>query len=121
MGGGKVFVVSRLQSSPENGIGVFSPCRVRGRMLNFVFMDKTEKALSILMSLGNVEQTEYTKLLREKIGVELLSIFERYCREMVSEDEEEGVLNTLVHLMITGYLIRANEEEDLIAPSIQMP
>ena len=74
-------------------------------------MEKAQKALEMLASMNQIDQENYSKILKDKIGMELLSIFERYCRELVPDENEEAILNTLVHLMITGYLIRSNEEE----------
>ncbi|MFO1520036.1 MAG: hypothetical protein U1F57_10295 [bacterium] len=82
-------------------------------------MEKAEKALQLLMSLNEIEEADYATLLQQKIGVELLTIFERYCHELAPEDQD-NLVNTLVHLMITGYLIRANEEESLTGPTIEI-
>ena len=77
-------------------------------------MEKAQKALEMLMSMNQIDQENYSKILRDKIGMKLLSIFEKYCRELVPDDNDEAILNTLVHLMITGYLIRSNEEETVV-------
>jgi len=83
-------------------------------------MTKAEKGLAMLMTLNEMEEGQYAKFLQEKIGVELLSVFERYCRELVPEDQDNQLISTLVHLMITGYLIRANEEEESQGPTIEI-
>lgn len=82
-------------------------------------MDKSEKALEMLMAMNQIDQENYSKVLRDKVGMELLSIFERYCHEL-APDNDESILNTLVHLMITGYLIRSNEEEAVLKSNIEI-
>ena len=81
---------------------------------------KAEKGLAMLMALNEMDEVQYAQLLQQKIGVELLTIFERYCRELVPESEDDQLVSTLVHLLITGYLIRDNEGEEKEGPSIEI-
>ena len=83
-------------------------------------MNKAETGLAMLMALNEMNEAQYAQLLQQKIGVELLTIFERYCRELVPENEDDQLVSTLVHLLITGYLIRDNEEGEKTGPSIEI-
>ncbi len=82
--------------------------------------EKTQKALTILAALSEIEEQDYATLLKEKLGVELLSVFDQYCRELLPS-EDETAIDTLIHLMITGYLIHQNEEKPLLQSNIVMP
>ena len=82
-------------------------------------MNKADQATEMLLAMNEIDEKNYSQILHERVGVELLSLFERYCRELVPEDEDNNILNTLVHLMITGYLIHSNEEQSLFGPTIE--
>ncbi len=81
---------------------------------------KGEQALKLLIELNELNVQEYQKILNERVGPEVLAVFEGYCRELVPEDQGEEVLGTLLHLMITGYLVSANEEKSLMSKIIQV-
>jgi len=81
---------------------------------------KAEQALKLLIDLNEVEIEAYQKILKDRLGPELLAVFESYCRELVPEDQSQEVLGTLVHLMITGYLVSANEQTGVMSPLIKL-
>lgn len=81
---------------------------------------KAETALKLLIDLNEMEAEQYQNILKDRLGAELLAVFESYCRELIPEDERPEVLGTLVHLMITGYLTSANEAQPVAAPLIKI-
>jgi len=85
-----------------------------------VLQSKAEKALKLLIDLNEVDVGEYQNILRDRMGPEVLAVFESYCRELVPEDQSDEVLGTLVHLMITGYLVCANEQAEVMKKLIQV-
>ncbi|MBL7685984.1 MAG: hypothetical protein JNK65_08130 [Deltaproteobacteria bacterium] len=78
-------------------------------------MQKATQALQTLMMINEMKEEDYAQVLEQKVGGEMLAIFEGYCRELTGSDQED-LVNTLVHLMTMGYLIRENEG-DTPAPS----
>jgi len=81
---------------------------------------KAENALQLLIDLNEMDAPQYQNILKDRLGGELLAVFESYCRELIPEDERPEVLGTLVHLMITGYLVSANEAQPVTGPLIQL-
>ncbi len=81
---------------------------------------KAEKALQLLIELNEMDAPTYQNVLKDKLGAELLAVFESYCRELVPEDEQPEVLGTLVHLMITGFLVSANEKDPVAEKLIKI-
>ena len=75
-------------------------------------MSKGNEALNCLMSLNKLDETGYSTIIKNDVGAEIIGVFEKYCNG-IAPQAEPNVLNTLVHLMITGYLIRANEAAPL--------
>jgi hypothetical protein len=73
--------------------------------------NKGEQAIQCLIQLNQANLEDYQKLLTERVGPEVLAIFERYCSELFPEESNEEVLSALTHLMITGYLVSANEQQ----------
>ena len=82
--------------------------------------NKAEKALKLLIDLNEVDVGEYQNILRDRLGPEVLAVFESYCRELVPEDQGDEVLGTLVHLMITGYLVCANDQQEVMKKLIHV-
>ncbi len=82
--------------------------------------NRAEKALQLLIDLNEADVGTYQNILKERMGPEVLAVFESYCRELVPEDQSQEVLGTLVHLMITGYLISANEQTAVMSPLIKI-
>lgn len=74
---------------------------------------KGEQALKLLMQLNELDVEGYQAMIQERIDPEVLAIFESYCRQLVPPDESEEVLGTLIHLLITGYLVSANEQKPI--------
>jgi len=79
-------------------------------------MSKGEKALECLSGFGKLDEKGYTELIKNDVGAEIIMVFEKYCQG-IAPDAEASVLNTLVHLMITGYLVRTNEGKSIVSPS----
>ncbi len=86
--------------------------------------NKISQAVAFLSQLNELDEEEYTQLLQEKIGTELIGLFAEYCDELALDEEEEendeALADLLVHLMITGYLIRENEENQPPTETIVM-
>lgn len=82
--------------------------------------NKAETALQLLIDLNEMDAGQYQNILKDRLGPELLAVFESYCRELIPEDERPEVLGTLVHLMITGYLVSANESEAVVGSLIKI-
>ncbi len=71
-------------------------------------MSKGEQALNFLMSLNQKDESGYASMIKDDIGPELIMVFEKYCKGIAPE-ADVTIVNTLVHLMITGYLVKNNE------------
>lgn len=85
-------------------------------------MSKGEQALNCLMGLNKLEENGYTSIIKNDVGPEILGVFEQYCKGLAPQ-ADANFLNTLVHLMITGYLVKSNEGGALsaTAPKIVKP
>ncbi|MFO1463609.1 MAG: hypothetical protein U1F66_07500 [bacterium] len=81
---------------------------------------RAEKAFQLLTELNEIDVGQYQQILKDRLGPEILAVFESYCREIMPEEENDEVLGTLVHLMITGYLVSANEAKDVFGPKIEI-
>lgn len=81
---------------------------------------KGEQAIQFLIGLNQINMDEYQKVLQQRIGPEVLAIFERYCLELFPEETDTEVLSALTHLMITGYLVSANEQGSVLGPKIML-
>jgi hypothetical protein len=81
---------------------------------------KSEQAIQLLIGLNEIPLEEYQKVLQDRIGPEVLAIFERYCQELFPEETDIQVLSTLVHLMITGYLVAADQQNTVLGPKITL-
>ena len=79
-------------------------------------MAKGNQALDCLMGLNKLDEGGSATIIKNDVGAEVIGVFEKYCQGIAPE-AEPNVLNTLVHLMITGYLIRANETGPLSGQS----
>lgn len=71
-------------------------------------MSKGNQALNCLKDLNKLDETGYTTMIKNDVGPEILGVFEKYCLG-IAPDAEKNILNTLVHLMITGYLVKTHE------------
>jgi hypothetical protein len=83
-------------------------------------INKGEKAVQFLINLNQIGLEDYQKILQDRVGPEVLAIFERYCMELFPEEKDEEVLSALSHLMITGYLVSANEQNTVMSPLIKL-
>ena len=81
---------------------------------------RAEKAFQLLTELNEVDVGQYQQILKDRLGPEVLAVFESDCREIMPEEENDEVLGTLVHLMITGFLVSANEGEAVFGPKIEI-
>jgi hypothetical protein len=87
--------------------------------------DKTESAIAILRMMEEVDEDKYIDLVQDRLGVGLLSLFDEYCRGLVYGEEEpekaseetEEMIDTMIHLLVLGYLIRDSESEQQILTS----
>jgi len=79
-------------------------------------MSKGDQALGCLTNLGKLDEKGYATMIRDDVGPEILMVFEKYCKS-IAPDADVNVLNTLVHLMITGYLVKSHETGASPAPS----
>jgi hypothetical protein len=75
---------------------------------SFMPNTKGDEALNCLLSLNKLDETQYSDIIKNDVGAEIIGVFEKYCRGIAPQGDA-NVLNTLVHLMITGYLIKASE------------
>ena len=71
-----------------------------------------EKARDLIIALEDAEQDQFKQLVMGQIGKQLLAVFGWYAKAVLP-DNPEGDIHDLVHLMITGYLIKSNEMEPL--------
>ncbi len=81
---------------------------------------RAEKAFQLLTELNEIDVTKYQEILKDRLGPEILAVFESYCREIMPEEENDEVLGTLVHLMITGFLVSANEDKAVFGSGITL-
>ncbi len=81
---------------------------------------KGDQALGCLTELSKLDEAGYGNIIKEDVGPEILMVFEKYCRG-IAPDADPNVLNTLVHLMITGYIIKSNEAKALGKSKIVAP
>ena len=81
---------------------------------------RAEKAFQLLTELNEIDVTKYQEILKDRLGPEILAVFESYCREIMPEEENDEVLGTLVHLMITGFLVSANEDKPVFGSGITL-
>jgi len=81
---------------------------------------KAEKAFQLLTQLNEIDVGQYQQILKDRLGAEILAVFESYCREIMPEDDNEEVLGTLVHLMITGFLVSSNDDKPVFGPNIEI-
>lgn len=81
---------------------------------------RAEKAFQLLTELNEIDVGQYQQILKDRLGPEVLAVFESYCREIMPEEENDEVLGTLVHLMITGFLVSANETSSVFGPKIEL-
>lgn len=79
-------------------------------------MPKGESALNCLVDLNKLDEAAYGNIIKNDVGAEVIGVFEEYCKGIAPQGDN-NVLNTLVHLMITGYLVRANETGPLAGKS----
>ena len=79
-------------------------------------MSKGEQALNCLVGLNQFDETQYASIIKNDVGPEIIGVFEKYCKGIAPQGDV-NVLNTLVHLMITGYLIKASEAGPLSGQS----
>ncbi|HCU25312.1 MAG TPA: hypothetical protein DF383_09855 [Deltaproteobacteria bacterium] len=81
---------------------------------------RAEKAFQLLTQLNEIDVEKYQEILKNRLGGEVLAVFESYCREIMPEENNEEVLGTLVHLMITGFLVSSNETNEVFGPNIEI-
>jgi len=81
---------------------------------------RAEKAFQLLTELNEIDVGQYQQILKDRLGPEVLAVFESYCREIMPEEENDEVLGTLVHLMITGFLVSTNETSSVFGPKIEL-
>lgn len=81
---------------------------------------RAEKAFQLLTELNEIDVNKYQEILKDRLGPEILAVFESYCREIMPEEENDEVLGTLVHLMITGFLVSANEGKQVFESKIKL-
>jgi len=81
---------------------------------------RADKAFRLLTELNEIDVEKYQEILKERLGGEILAVFESYCREIMPEENNDEVLGTLVHLMITGFLVSSNESDAVFAPNIEI-
>jgi hypothetical protein len=74
--------------------------------------EKAQKARDLIIALEDAEQDQFKQLVMGQIGKELLAVFGWYANAVLPDNPEEDI-HDLVHLMITGYLIKSNEMEPL--------
>lgn len=74
--------------------------------------EKAQKARDLIIALEDAEQDQFKQLVMGQIGKELLAVFWWYANAIFPDNPEEDI-HDLVHLMITGYLIKSNEMEPL--------
>lgn len=79
-------------------------------------MSKGMQALDCLKGLNTLDENGYTTIIKNDVGAEIIGVFEKYCQG-IAPDADANVSNTLVHLMITGYLIKASEAGSLSGQS----
>ncbi len=71
-------------------------------------MSKGEQALHYLMSINELDENGYTTIIKNDVGPEILGVFEQYCKGLAPQ-ADPNLLNTLLHLMVTGYLVKNSE------------
>ncbi len=74
--------------------------------------ERAQKALALIIALEDAEQDQFKQLVMGQIGKELLAVFGGYATAVFPDNPEEDI-HDLVHLMITGHLIKSNEMEPL--------
>lgn len=79
-------------------------------------MSKGKQAIDCIMDLNKLDETGYSGIIKQDVGPEILGVFEQYCKG-IAPQADTNVLNTLVHLMITGYLVKASEGASLAGQS----
>ena len=79
-------------------------------------MAKGEQALNCLVDLNKLDEAAYGNVIKNDVGAEIINVFEQYCKGIAPQGDN-NVLNTLVHLMITGYLVRVSEGGPLAGKS----